>query len=184
MAGPVADPRIAGVSESDVLTTIVFGYERIDTAVNDFDDLKTAHENDRLPSYDAAVIERLPDGHRVAATTVGPSTKYLLRGAGLGLVVAAIFSPPLAAAVAGAGLGAAVGSLSDDYAALKHAALTQTRRLIDDSAANVIVITDAPHVKELVSIASSRNRTIVPFSPVDIQALKDELQRAPALRYP
>src|SRR5437763_1640231 len=98
---------IAVVSENDALTTIVFGYRRTSTALKDFGDLKTAHENNRLPSYDAAVIERLPDAHRIVATTIDPSTKYLLRGAGLGLVVAVIFSPALAAAAAGAGLGAA-----------------------------------------------------------------------------
>jgi hypothetical protein len=42
------------------------------------------------------------------------------------------------------------------------------------------VITDSAHIEELEAIASSRpNRTILPFSTVDTEALKAALQREP-----
>jgi hypothetical protein len=50
----------------------------------------------------------------------------------------------------------------------------------DNSAANLIVITDSAQIGELEAIASSRpNRTILPFSTVDIEALKAALRREP-----
>ena len=70
-----------------------------------------------------------------------------------------------------------MGSVVDDVASFKHADMEQMKRLIDDSAANLIVISDSPHAEQLESIASSRrDRTIVPFSAVDIKILKNELQ--------
>ena len=161
------------------LTTVVVGYEDTKTALDDFHDLERAHKEKRLPSYDAAVVERHADAtHRVVATTIAPRRTDMLRGAGLGLVVGVIFSPVLAAAAAGAGVGAIVGAVVDDVASFNHADMEQLRSLIDDSSANLIVISDSPHARQLESIASSRaNRTIVPFAPVDIEALKIELQR-------
>jgi len=80
-------------------------------------------------------------------------------------------------AAAGTTIGAVVGSVVDDVASFDHADKEQMKRLIDDSAANLIVISDSPHARQLESIASSRpDRTIVPFSSVDIKILKNELQ--------
>ena len=163
----------------EALTTVVVGYNDTDTALKDFRDLERAHEEGRLPSYDAAVVERASDSdHRIVATTIDPDRKRLVRGAGLGLVLGVIYSPALAVAAVGATVGAIVGSVVDDFVSLKHGDMEETRRLIDDSAANLVVISDSPHARQLESIASSRaERTIVPLAPADIEALKNELQR-------
>jgi uncharacterized membrane protein len=147
--------------------------------VKDFHDLERAHEEGRLPSYDAAVVEHASDaGHRIVATTIDPDRRRLLRGAGLGLVLGIIYSPALAVAAAGATIGAVVGHIVDEFASLKHADMEHTHRLIDDSAANLIVICNSAHSRQLESIASSRaERTIVPLLPADIEALKNELPR-------
>ena len=160
------------------LTTVVVGYDDTETALADFQDLERAHKENRLPSYDAAVVERTADSkHGIVATTINPRRTDMLRGAGLGLAVGVIFAPPLAVAAAGVAIGGVVGSVVDDVASFKHADMEQMKRLIDDSAANLIVISDSPHAEQLESIASSRpNRTIVPFSAVDIEILKNELQ--------
>jgi uncharacterized membrane protein len=160
------------------LTTVVVGYDETKTALSDFHDLERAHKENRLPSYDAAVVERTADSkHGIVATTINPRRTDMLRGAGLGLAVGVIFAPPLAVAAAGVAIGGVVGSVVDDVASFKHADMEQMKRLIDDSAANLIVISDSPHAEQLESIASSRpNRTIVPFSAVDIEILKNELQ--------
>jgi uncharacterized membrane protein len=171
----------------EALTTVVVGYKDTATALKDFHDLERAHKEGRLPSYDAAVVERATgSGHRLVATTIDPNRKRLHRGAGLGLVLGVIYSPALAVAAAGATIGAIAGSIVDDFASLKHADMDETHRLIDDSAANLIVICDSPHVQQLESVASSRSgRTILPLAPVDIQALKNELVRyRPALPGP
>jgi uncharacterized membrane protein len=125
------------------------------------------------------VVERVSDaGHRIVATTIDPDRKRLLRGAGLGLVVSVIYTPALALAVVGAAVGAVVGGIVDEVVSFKHADMEQTHRLIDDSAANLIVISDSPHAKQVESIASSRaDRRIIPFATADIEALKNELQR-------
>ena len=160
------------------LTTVVVGYDDTETALADFQDLERAHKENRLPSYDAAVVEGKADSTRgILATTINPRRTDMLRGAGLGLAVGVIFAPPLAVAAAGVAIGGVVGSVVDDVASFKHADMEQMKRLIDDSAANLIVISDSPHAEQLESIASSRpNRTIVPFSAVDIEILKNELQ--------
>ena len=52
----------------EALTTVVLGYEDTATALKDFHDLERAHEEGRLPSHDAAVVERASDsGHRIVA---------------------------------------------------------------------------------------------------------------------
>jgi uncharacterized membrane protein len=168
------------------LTTVVVGYDDTNTALQDFHDLERVHEEGRLPSYDAAVVERMSDStHRVVATTIDESRKRIVRGAGLGLAVGLIFSPALVPAACGAAIGGIVASIVDDVASFNHADFAQMRRLIDDSASNLIVISDSPHAQQLEVVASSRaNRTIVPFAPVDIQLLNGELKRTPPLRLP
>ena len=104
------------------LTTVVVGYDDTETALSDFHDLERAHKENRLPSYDAAVVERKADSTRgIVATTINPRRTDMLRGAGLGLAVGLIFSPPLAVAAAGTTIGAVVGSVVDDVASFDHA---------------------------------------------------------------
>ena len=73
------------------LTTVVVGYDDTETALADFQDLERAHKENRLPSYDAAVVERTADSkHGIVATTINPRRTDMLRGAGLGLAVGVI----------------------------------------------------------------------------------------------
>jgi uncharacterized membrane protein len=164
---------------TEALTTVVVGYDDTETALHDFHDLEKAHEEDRLPGYDAAVLERRPDAtYTIVATTVVPRQRNTLRAAGLGLVVGVLAAPGLAVAAVGATIGAAVGTILDRFDAVSHSDLARTRSLMDDSLANLVVITDEAHAESVESIAASRpNRTIVPISPDDVDVLRRELQR-------
>jgi uncharacterized membrane protein len=110
------------VATNESLTTIVVGYNETETALHDFHDLEKAHDEGRLPGYDAAVIERAPDGsHKIVATTVVPREKNMLRAAGLGLVVGVLVAPGLAVAAVGATIGGALGTILDRFDAVSHA---------------------------------------------------------------
>jgi uncharacterized membrane protein len=160
------------------LTTVVIGYEDTRTAVEDFNDLERAHREGRLPSYDAAVVGRTAESARVViATTIDPNQSHTLRAAGLGVVVGIVLSPALIAAAVGAVIGGIVGRAMDGIDATEHGGMTETKRLIDESAANLIVIASDSDAKQIESIAATRpNRTVVPFSPAEIATLKLELQ--------
>ena len=161
------------------LTAVVVGYESTDSALEDFHDVERAHDEQGWLTCDAAVVERAPDStFRVVATTVHPRNDNLVRAAGLGALVGVVFAPALAVAAIGAVAGALVGTTIDRFDAVSHADMVQTRRLVDESNACLIVITDPEHASRVEGVASSRpNRTIIPLSGDDIDALRRELQQ-------
>jgi uncharacterized membrane protein len=163
---------------TEALTTVVVGYTDTKTALEDFRELERLHKEHELFSYDAAVVERASDStHRVVATTVAPRNDNLIRAAGLGAVVGVIFAPALAAAAVGAMTGALVGTVLDRFDGVSHADMEQTRRVVDESTASLIVLADSVHAERIESVASSRaNRTIIPLSPGDVDTLRRELQ--------
>jgi uncharacterized membrane protein len=169
------------------LAAFVVGYDDRDVAVFDFEDLQTAarrlHRDD---DYEAAVIARTHDGFEVVTTTVKERARETLLGASLGFVVGAVLGPPLVIAAVGAGVGALVGNIVDQFDAFKHAVdMPEVRRLVDDSAASLIVITDDAMRRQLTQSALSRERRIiVPLEPAHLDTLKRELQQlGPRFRF-
>ena len=94
------------------------------------------------------------------------------------MVVAAVISPVLAAAAVGAGIGAVIGNIADQIDAFKHRDIREIERLVDDDAANLIVIANGTTIDEIAKVATTRGRRIVvPFSDADVDVLERELQR-------
>ena len=88
------------------------------------------------------------------------------------------YSPVLAAAAVGAGIGAVIGNIADQIDAFKHTDMREIERLVDDSAANLIVIANGTTIDEIAKVATRRGRRIVvPFSDADVDVLERELQR-------
>jgi len=163
---------------STALTTLVVGYDEVEVAVADLQDLAGVHREHGVGDYEAALVRRTEPGHEVVETTVDAQLKGTLFGAGLGLVVAAVISPMVAVAAVGAGLGAAVGLLTDQFDALKHAGMREVERLVDESVANLIIIANPATIEAISNAASSRGRRIVvAFSDADVDVLERELQR-------
>jgi uncharacterized membrane protein len=163
---------------TEALTAVVVGYADTKTALGDFGDLEGAQKEKGLSAYDAAVIERTADSaYRVVATTVNPRNTNMVRAAGLGAIVGVVFAPAIAVAAVGAAVGALIGTVVDRFDAVSHGDMVQTRRLVDQSAAYLIVITGTEDAERIEAVALSReNRTIIPLSPTDVDALKRELQ--------
>jgi uncharacterized membrane protein len=163
---------------TETLTTVVVGYTTTSTALEDFHDLERAFKEHGHAAYDAAVVERAPDSsYKVVATTVSPRNENTLRAAGLGAVVGVVFAPALAVAAAGTVAAALIGNVMDRFNALSDADMAETHRLVDESAANLIVITDTEHAQQVESVAKSRvGRSVIPFAPADVDALRRELQ--------
>ena len=162
------------------LTTVVIGYDHIDTALKDYADLKrVAAQRGQEDDYEAAVIQLADDGYEVATTTVRERARDTWLGAGLGFVAGALIAPTLPIVIVGAGLGAVIGHVLDQFDAFKHADLKEVQSLVDDSAATLIVICDEAKGSELRDIALSRQRRVVlSIHGTDIDVLKRELQKA------
>ena len=161
------------------LISLVVAYDDVNTAMTDYEDLARVHHSGDVGSYDAAVVERSGDsGHDIAATTIRPREKATLRGAGLGLIVGAIFNPAVGALLAGAGLGAVIGNVADRVNAFRHADLAEVGRVVDGGDAHLIVIA-APDVIDAVNAAAQRRtrRVVLRLDDTDIDLLKAELQR-------
>jgi uncharacterized membrane protein len=162
------------------LSTLVVGYDDRDIAVSDFEDLRAAARRlHREDDYDAAVVARTDEGFEVVTSTVKARKRETLLGAGLGFVVGVVLGPPLVVAVVGAGVGAVVGKVIDELDAFKHVVgMDEVGRLVDDSAASMIVITDETMRAQIMQSALSRERRIVaPLAPAHIDTLEKELQR-------
>jgi uncharacterized membrane protein len=163
---------------TEAMTAVVVGYTNTKTALDDFHDLERAFNEVGPAAYDAAVVERdAGSAFRVVATTVSPRNNNMVRAAALGAIVGVVFAPALAAAAVGAAVGALIGTAVDRFDALSHADMAQTGRLVDERTAYLIVITEAGHAQRIESVALSRmDRTIIPLSRADIDALRRELQ--------
>jgi uncharacterized membrane protein len=160
------------------LTTLVVGYDDVEVAMADLADLAAVHEAHGVGEYEAAVVSIAEAEHEIVATTVDARVRGTVLGAGLGAVVAAVISPVLAAAVVGAGIGAVIGNIRDQIDAFKHTDMREIERLVDDSAANLIVIANGTTIDEIAKVATARGRRIVvPFSDADVDVLERELQR-------
>jgi hypothetical protein len=62
--------------------------------------------------------------------------------------------------------------------AFKHADMREVERLVDDSAANLIIIADDAAIADITKAAAARGRRIVvPFCDADVDVLERELQR-------
>ncbi len=160
------------------LTTVVVGYDDIDAALTDFADLKrVAAERGQADDYEAAVIHLADDGYEVAKTTVRERARDTWLGAGLGFVAGALIAPTLPIVIVGAGIGVVIGNVLDQFNAFKHADLKEVQRLVDHSAATLIVLCDEAKGTELRDIALSRHRRVVlSLHKADIDVLKRELQ--------
>jgi uncharacterized membrane protein len=160
------------------LTTVVVGYDDVDTALTDYADLKrVASERGEADDYEAAVIHLADDGYEVATTTVRERARDTWLGAGLGFVAGALIAPTLPIVIVGAGIGAVIGNVLDQYDAFKHGDLEEVQSLVDRSAATLIVLCDEANGTELRDIARSRNRRVVlSLHKADIDVLKRELQ--------
>ena len=161
------------------LTTVVVGYDDIDTALADYADLKrVAAHRGQEDDYEAAVIRLDDDGYEVATTTVRERARDTWLGAALGFVAGALISPVLPVVIVSGGVGVAVGHLMDQADAFKHADLKEVQSLVGESAATLIVICDEVKGIEVREIALSRNRRIVvSLQKADIDVLKRELQK-------
>jgi hypothetical protein len=85
----------------------------------------------------------------------------------------------ITAVVLGAAFGAVVGDIVDEYDAFRHADMSEVEQIVDDSAANLIVIANQTTLDDVAKAATSRGRRAsVPFSNADIRLLERELQRA------
>jgi uncharacterized membrane protein len=161
------------------LATLVVGYDDVDIAMTDFQDLAEVHREHRVGDYEAAVVRRITGRHDLVATTVDATHRATLFGAGLGVVVGVVISPVLAAVVLGAGFGAVAGDIVEKYDALKHADMSEVEQVVDASAANLIVIAEQATLDDIAKAATSRGRRAsVPFSHADIRLLERELRRA------
>ena len=159
-------------------TTLVVGYDDVEVAMADFADLAAVHEAHGVSDYEAAVVSNAEAEHEIVATTVDARVRGTVLGAGLGVVVAAVISPVLAAAAVGIGIGAVIGNIADQIDAFKHTDMREVERVVDDSAANLIVIAKGTTIDEISQAATSRGRRIVvQLSDADVDVLERELQR-------
>jgi uncharacterized membrane protein len=171
----VQDGTVAG----EKLSTVVIAYDDVDIALSDFADLQNgAKRRGREDDYEAAVLQR-KDGHEeIVASTVSPRERDTMLGAGLGLVVGALFSPALPIVIAGAGVGALIGNVMDQLNAFDHTDMTEVEGLVTDSAAALIVISDEAGIDRLVESAVGRHRRVVlPVADAHVDLLKREIQR-------
>jgi uncharacterized membrane protein len=168
--GPVADAD---------LSTLVVAYDDVDIALSDLADLRSeAKKRGVEDEYEAAVLQRSDDHDEVVATTVAPRERDTMLGAGLGLVVGALFSPALPIAIAGAGVGALIGNVIDQVKAFQHTDMIEVDGLVTGSAATLIVISDTAGTERLVESAIGRHRRVVlPLPEADVHVLKREIQQ-------
>ena len=168
------------VTES--LTVLVVAYDEVDTAFGDFADLKAwGDRTGRQDDFEAAVLKRFDDGsYDVRATTVRPDAKGTWLGAGLGFAAGLLISPALPVAIVGAGVGVLIGTVIDEVDDFKRVHKTaEVTRLVDGSAADLIVIADDTTANEIAEAAVARDRrVVVPLRTKDIDALRRELADA------
>ena len=162
---------------SQRLTTLVVGYEDVEVALADLNDLAAVRKAHGVGDYEAAVVRNHASHHELVETTVDAGPRRTLLGAGLGVVVAVVITPLLGAAALGAAFGAMLGSVADQLDAFKHSDMREVERLVDDSAASLIIIADDATIKAICEAATSRHRRIVmAFSDADVDLLERELQ--------
>ena len=159
------------------LTTFVVGYDDVSAARSDYDDLATARRENRVGDYEAALLQRIDSGHEVLVTTVDPRSRWTLRTMALGAAAGAVIAPIFAGALPGAGLGAIAGDVVDRIDAFNHADLREVERLVDDSTANIILVSDFATADAIAEVARSRGRVVLPFSSADVDLLRREVQR-------
>ena len=161
------------------LVTLVVAYDDVDIALSDYSDLRReAEQRDRAGDYESAVIQRSDDDYEVVATTVTPRERETMLGAGLGFALGALVSPALPVVIVGAGIGAVIGNVMDQVDAFKHTDKTEVRRLVDGSAATLMVISDESSISQLRESAIWRHRrVVVPLLEANIDELKREIQQ-------
>ena len=158
----------ASVEEAAVATeglvTLVVGYDDVGAARGDYEDLVTARRENRVGAYEAAVVHQTGSRHELVVTTVDPRSRWTLRAMGLGVVAGAVLAPAFAGVLLGAGVGAIAGDVVDRLDAFNHADMREVERLVDDSTANIIVVSDAATADAIAEVARSRGRVVLPFS--------------------
>ena len=165
------------VAES--LTVLVVAYDEVDVASDDYEDLKAwGDRTGRHTDFEAAVLKRFDEGsYEVRATTVQPDAHGTWLGAGLGFAAGLLISPMLPVAIVGAGVGTLIATVIDEVEDFKQVRKTdEVTRLVDASAADLIVIADDATANEIAEVAVARDRRIVvPLRPADVGALRREL---------
>jgi uncharacterized membrane protein len=100
------------------LIAFIATYDEVDTAREDYAEVKEAHRRGFIGDYDAAIVWRNDKG-KVEIDSVGEETsrKWLWAGLGAGALVGLIFPPSiLAASAIGALSGAVIGKFRDGLA--------------------------------------------------------------------
>jgi uncharacterized membrane protein len=171
----------------DTLAVFASTYNSVDDALHDFEAVKSIyHDLKIIDTFDAAVLERQPDGKvKIIKKHEQPTRDAAKVGAGLGLatgVVIALFpGARLGAALIAAttGIGAAMGALAGHVTGgMSRGDLKELGEMLDTGSTALVVIA-ASNIEEKVRSALKKAvKTVRKQVKADRKALEKELELA------
>jgi uncharacterized membrane protein len=161
------------MSEKDMLVVLAASYDSVSDAEVDYEAVKALYYNAGVGhSFDAAVLEREPDGTAKVVDKHEQSTRH---GAWEGLAIGALAAilPGIGlgvGAAVGAGVGAVTGHLKGG---MKDDDLTQLAATLDKGRAGLIVLYATNMADQVAASIKAENR----FISAEIDASADELAK-------
>ncbi len=166
------------MNEEQKNIVIIAGYQAIDSARKNFDQLIQLVKDRKVKSEGMILGERDKDGKVIVSGTADRlGRKGMGWEGGVGLIVG-LFSPPLLASIA---VGSEAGAVIDKFA--KHKAESGIESGLADklkpgTAAIIAIIDDEDRLAAEQALADSPGKSVAPMDKMDLKSLKDALDDA------
>ena len=165
------------MSENDNVFVFVATYGRVDDAQLDYQAVKDLHRQGLIGTYDAAVVEKGPDGKVHVHKTELPTRHGAAAGMVVGALLAVLFPPVflIGGAIAG---GLAGGLLGHFRGGLSRQDLKDLGQALDEGQAALVVIGESELAKKLEKVTARAQKRLEKQMQVDAKEFDKELERA------
>ena len=151
-------------------------YDSADDARLDYDVLLEAHAEGWVGTYDAAVLEKTPDGEVHVHKHEKPTQHGAWAGVAVGALAGIVFPPSvLAGAVVGGTAGGVIGHLKGG---LSRSDLKELAEFLDEGQAALIVIAESRVEEQLEKELTRANKMMEKQVDADAKELERELDEA------
>ena len=166
------------MADNDTVFVYIATYGNVDDAWLDYDAVKDLYSRGVIGTYDAAVVQKDPDGKVHVHKREKPTQKGAWTGAAVGAVVGILFPPSL---VAGAAVGGAVGGLIGHlWHGMSRSDMKDLGETLDAGSAALVVIGKSELPKKIAQATAHAQKTIEKELNVDAKDFEKELASAAA----
>lgn len=161
------------MADNNAVFVYIATYGSVDDAWSDYNAVKELHSRGVIGTYDAAVVQKGPDGKVHVHQREKPTQKGAWTGAAVGAVVGILFPPSIIASVAvGAAAGGLIGHL---WGGMSRGDMKDLGETLDAGTAALVVVGRSKLSEKIAQATARAQKTIEKELNIDAQDFDKEL---------